>query len=53
MVESVPDASSIAVDRRTGKASYPMPPVPSVVLGEDPLPIEIEVANASDVPLPE
>lgn len=51
-VESVPGCSPIAIDKATGEASYPLPAVPSVVLGEEPLPIEVEAGNAADVPLP-
>lgn len=51
-VKVVPDSSPIVIDKQTGEASYPMPAVPSVVLGDEPLPIEIEAANAIGVPLP-
>ena len=51
-VESVPGGSPIAIDMETGEPSYPMPAVPSIILGEPPLPIEVEAENAQDVPLP-
>lgn len=52
MVNAVPGGSPIAVDKRTGDTSYPMPAVPSIVMGELPTPIEEEMANATSVPLP-
>ncbi|WP_417801713.1 hypothetical protein [Thermophilibacter provencensis] len=52
VVDAVPGCSPIAIDRKTGEASYPMPAVPSIVLGEEPLPIEVEAESAADVPLP-
>ena len=48
----VPGGSPLVIDKETGKASYPIPSVPSVVLGEMPTPIEVEAANARSVPLP-
>lgn len=51
-VESVPGGSPIVIDKETGEAGYPIPPVPSIVLGDEPLPIEVEAENAADVPLP-
>ena len=49
---TIPGGSPIAIDKESGEASYPMPAVPSVVLGEPPLPIEDEAERAADVPLP-
>ncbi len=51
-VDAVPGCSPVAIDRVTGEASFPMPAVPSIVLGEEPLPIEVEAESAADVPLP-
>lgn len=48
----VPGGSPVVIDKATGEAGYPMPSVPSAVLGEPPLPIEVEAQNAADVPLP-
>lgn len=48
----VPGGSPLVVDKETGETSYPMPSVPSVVLGEEPMPIETEAEQAVEVPLP-
>lgn len=51
-VDAVPGGSPIAIDKQNGEPDYSMPPVPSDLLGMEPLPIEVEVENAVDVPLP-
>ena len=52
LVDEVPGSSPITIDKETGEADYPMPSVPSIVLGDEPLPIEVEAEGAVDVPLP-
>lgn len=53
LVDSIPDGSPAVVSKETGEIGYPMPSVPSDLLGEPLLPIEIEAESAVEVPLPE
>ena len=52
VVDAVPGCSPVVIDKLTGEPDYSMPPVPSDLLGEEPLPIEVEAESAADVPLP-
>lgn len=52
IVDSVSGGSPIAIDKKTGEVSYPIPSIPSVVLGKQPTSVEIEIAKALDVTLP-
>lgn len=52
LVDSIPDCSPAVVNKETGEIDYPMPSVPSDLLGEPLLPIETEAENAVEIPLP-
>ena len=53
LVDAIPGGSPAVVSKEAGEIGYPMPPVPSDLLGEPLLPIEIEAEGAVEVPLPD
>lgn len=53
LVDSVPGGSPAVVSKKTCGIDYSMPSVPSDLLGEPLLPIEIEAESAVEVPFPE
>ena len=51
LVDVVPGCSPIAIDKASGTASYPMPSVPSVLMGQEPTAAEVEMEKAHEIAL--